>query len=381
MRTVFLRKDRPLFLASSLFHVEDLLTYPWGNVYYKKQSRRLCFRKNDNRAGNCVSGKLMAWQELYGHDAIAEKFRRASARSRLSGSFLFIGPAGIGKRSFAYALAKSLLCRSNGPDVLDACGSCPSCQMFPGHPDFYYVCKPEEKSFIPLELLIGSKDHRGKEGLCFEISRTPYMGGRKIAVIDDADFLNPEGANAMLKTLEEPPPDSLLILIGTSASKQLPTIRSRCQIVRFAPLSKKHLGRILYESEEVESLEQGLRLAGRSEGNLVSAREMNDESLEAFRETLFQALNPRRPKSFELASQIVEFVESLGKDTQAKRKRLKIVFGMVLQHDRGLLAKTTLDDAPMYDALMRRIDATLEALEQIDRNITPPLIVENWMSR
>jgi len=62
------------------------------------------------------------------------------------------------------------------------------------------------------------------------------MGGRKVAIIDDADHLNEEGANCLLKTLEEPPPCSVLILIGTSADKQLPTIRSRCQTIRFSPL-------------------------------------------------------------------------------------------------------------------------------------------------
>ena len=65
------------------------------------------------------------------------------------------------------------------------------------------------------------------EGLCHDIALRPFMGGYKVALIDDADYLNAEGANCLLKTLEEPPPRSVLILIGTSPAKQLPTIRSR----------------------------------------------------------------------------------------------------------------------------------------------------------
>ena len=72
-----------------------------------------------------------------------------------------------------------------------------------------------------------------REGLCHDISLKPYSGRRKVAVIDDADYLNQEGANALLKTLEEPPPKSLLILIGTSEQRQLPTIRSRCRRLRW----------------------------------------------------------------------------------------------------------------------------------------------------
>ncbi len=68
-----------------------------------------------------------------------------------------------------------------------------------------------------------------REGLCHDIALKPFMGGRKVAIIDDADDLNEEGANCLLKTLEEPPPHSVLILIGTSAERQLPTIRSRAR--------------------------------------------------------------------------------------------------------------------------------------------------------
>lgn len=250
--------------------------------------------------------------------------------------------------------------------------------MFPGHPDFFTVGKPEENSFIPLELLIGSKDHRGKEGLCYEISRTPFRGGRKIAVIDDADFLNAEGANSLLKTLEEPPSDSLLILIGTSAGKQLPTIRSRCQLIRFSPLSGKNLARILYENEEVESLEAGMKIAVHAEGNCTTARELMDDSLESFRAALQHDLSRRTHAGTALAAKIVEFVEAVGKETRLRRNRLRIVFSMVLQHDRTALEKLKSEEFEAVKFYVRRIDKTLDALAQIDRNITATLIVEDW---
>src|SRR6476660_3204784 len=189
---------------------------------------------------------------LRGHDAIFDRFRRMIRAGRLASTFLFVGPPGIGKKSFALQLAQGLLCERRPEEKLDPCGECASCaQVLAGtHPDVILVAKPADKNFIPLELLIGDKEHRMRQGLCYDISLKPFSGRRRIAVIDDADFLNQEGANALLKTLEEPPPKSLLILIGTSEQRQLPTIRSRCQVVRFSPLAESDIADLLLSTGE-----------------------------------------------------------------------------------------------------------------------------------
>ena len=160
----------------------------------------------------------MSWHGVLGHDAIVEEFRRAIGRGRLASSFLFAGPGGIGKRTFALKLAQALLCQTRPEAALDPCGACASClQAAAGtHPDVLMVSKPEGKSEIPVQLFIGPKEHRRQEGLLHEIYLKPRMGGRRIAVIDDADYLNEEGANALLKTIEEPPPRSLLSLAARS---------------------------------------------------------------------------------------------------------------------------------------------------------------------
>ena len=149
---------------------------------------------------------------ILGHDSVLDRFRRSIRAGRLASTFLFVGPPGIGKKLFALQLAQGLLCERRPEEALDPCGECPSCaQVLAGtHPDVVVVKKPTDKNFIPLELLIGDKEHRMREGLCHDISLKPYSGRRKVAVIDDADYLNQEGANALLKTLEEPPPKSLL---------------------------------------------------------------------------------------------------------------------------------------------------------------------------
>ena len=130
----------------------------------------------------------MTWQGIRGHDELVQRFRIAAERGRLAGTFLFVGPAGIGKRSFALQLAQALLCETIPEQELAACGKCASCvQVAAGtHPDIELVSRPADKAFIPLELLLGDDEHRLRAGLCYNLSAKPFGGRRKIAIIDDA---------------------------------------------------------------------------------------------------------------------------------------------------------------------------------------------------
>ncbi len=150
----------------------------------------------------------MTWQGIEGHDEVAEKLRRAVGQS--PGEQLpLLWPGRCGKtRAFALRFAQALLCQARPAADLDPCNTCPSCSMALGgtHPDIEVVAKPEEKALLPVELFLCDREHRGREGLCHWIGLKPFMGGRRIAIIDDADFFNEAGANCLLKTLEEPPP-------------------------------------------------------------------------------------------------------------------------------------------------------------------------------
>ena len=123
---------------------------------------------------------LMPWN-IIGHDRQIERFRLAAQNRRLASTFLFVGPVGIGKRTFAQQLAAALLCQNTTTAALDPCGSCASClQVAAGsHPDLHLVAKPPDKSMLPLELLIGDREHRMKAGLCYQMSLKPRAGKRK----------------------------------------------------------------------------------------------------------------------------------------------------------------------------------------------------------
>jgi DNA polymerase III subunit delta' len=341
----------------------------------------------------------MAWQGVEGHDAVVERFRQALCRDRLASTFLFVGPAGVGKRLFAEKLAQSLLCSEVPADRLAPCGTCDACVqvMAHTHPDLYIVEKPADKSSIPVSMFIGDDAHRMREGLCHDIALKPFMGGRKVAIIDDADRLNEEGANCLLKTLEEPPPRSVLILIGSSADAQLPTIRSRAQIIRFTPLDNSVVARLLVERGVVEDAASAERLAAMSEGSLERAAQLADDDLWEFRKQLLARLSEPQLPSVQLAHDLSAFIDAAGKEASARRLRANQVIGFALDFFRQLLrahsGSEALGDRELIGAANRArvaavrdaetaiacIDRTVEALVQIDRNAHLPTLVECWL--
>ena len=174
----------------------------------------------------------MVWQNIRGHDRIVEKFRRAIGKGRLASTFLFVGPAGIGKRTFALALAKALLCERAPEQRLGPCGQCPSCLQVASlnHPDVELIAKPADKAFIPLELLIGDTEHRMRAGLCYNIVAQALLrppqnrhSRRRRLSQQGRRQLPPENPRRAARQVDS---DSA---IGTSEQRQLPTIRSRAR--------------------------------------------------------------------------------------------------------------------------------------------------------
>ena len=199
------------------------------------------------------------------------------------------------------------------------------------------VCKPADRTWIPLELFIGEREKRMREGLCHNLSLKPFRGGRKIAIIDDADYLNPEGANCLLKTLEEPPPRSVLILIGTSPQRQLPTIRSRCQIIRFRPLEETVLADLIQSQGLSSDRDAALELARWADGSLQRAIEYSHPAVREFRLRLLAQLAKGDFWSPEFLKELDAFVESAGKEAPPRRNHLRLAIGFSLQFYRELL--------------------------------------------
>lgn len=315
------------------------------------------------------------WRDILGHDEVVEQFRRTLSAGRLATTYLFLGPPGIGKRRFALELAHALLCTENPESNLEPCGNCDSCRMFAArnHPDLELISLPPDKATLPIEFFIGDHDHRNQEGLCHRIALCPFFGRRKVAIIDDADHFGIPSANCLLKTLEEPPPSALLILIGTSPSRQLPTIRSRSQIVRFRPLDSKTVASILVDTGAVADHQLALRAAELSEGSVERARQLAEPELWGFRDQLLADLKKPRAETVRLARAIQSFVDEAGKVAAQRRERLRTVIGFAVEFYRSKLRSVE-----SRESNVRSLDACLMALEHIDRNANLGLVIHRW---
>lgn len=340
------------------------------------------------------------WDSVRGHSTQVERFRRAIGRNRLGGAFLFTGPKGIGKRLFAHRFAQSLLCEQFEDTEFRFCGQCPSCLQVAAetHLDVLEVRKPEDKAFIPIELLIGERERRMQEGLCHFVSMRPASGRRKVAIIDDADDLNEEGANALLKTLEEPPPKSVLILIGTSPQKQLPTIRSRCQIIRFRPLSHSDLEQILKEQGLATGdaiTQDAIRFA---EGSVHAAQFWLDENNARFRKDWRTCLASNKGLGEKASERVSELIAEAGKDTWQKRAKLRLAVHVSMEYFRSTLRHELDSNSNLEnennamansnqslprvsrEAMLGCLERCELALQEIGSNANVNLFLDSWIS-
>jgi DNA polymerase-3 subunit delta' len=317
------------------------------------------------------------WQGIIGHDDVVDRFRRSIQAGRLASTYLFTGSPGIGKKRFALELAHTLLCANEVDADLQPCGRCESCRMFVAgnHPDLEVVGLPPDKTTLPIELFIGDREHRNQEGLCHRLGLRPFFGRRKVAIVDDADHFGIASANCLLKTLEEPPPSAMLILIGTSPSRQLPTIRSRSQIVRFRTLPMEDVATILIGTGATSDRDFAVQIAQLSDGSIERAMQLTDTTLWEFRDRLYAALQIARLDSVRLTRLVQPFVDEAGKETSQRRERLRIVIGFVIERHQQLLRSSAASEACRAT---QALDACLSALEQIDRNANLGLVIQNW---
>jgi DNA polymerase-3 subunit delta' len=255
------------------------------------------------------------------------QFRRALQRARLAHAFLLAGPPGVGKRTFARNLAQSLLCKGIPDKEFDACQTCANCKRFTAgtHPDFYEIACPEGKKSIPIELFVGDEDHRGRAGLCYELSLKPMSSDWKIAIIDDAHLTQHEAANSLLKTLEEPPESSLIIMITDREEAILPTIRSRVQTVRFSPLSDRDLDELVHQLGLTGTAHESERLVALADGSLSIAQQMTEEGTVALAAIVRGSYPQLHRNSLKMRSELYDWIESAGDSSQQRNAATKLL--------------------------------------------------------
>lgn len=341
------------------------------------------------------------WENWLGDEAVVERFRRSISRNRMSHAYLFHGPKGVGKKTFAVRLAQCLFCERIEDAELQACGECPSCKRIEAktHPDFLHVECPKGKRILPVELFIGSKERRGREGMCHEIALKPMSGNRKIAIVDDTESMNPESANALLKTLEEPPEYATLILIASNADSLLPTIRSRCQQVRFSPLNEESLTKLLQQLELTETQEQASEVAMISEGSLETARKLLSPELRGIKHELDEQLGQKVLPVVDLSKRILKQLDEISNDATSLRQNASWTIRFCRNYYASILRslgrRSAGENLPFetpgflqhidektsqYETVLELLDRCIAMESQLSWNISVPLSLESFFS-
>lgn len=264
---------------------------------------------------------------LAGNEDIKEILQRLVTKDRLSATLIFAGPDGIGKRQFALTLAKAVNCQQRRKGVIDSCDQCPACYRIDhqSHPDVRTLVPEGAANFIKVD---------AAREIVEEVRYRPFEGRRRFFLIDDAHRMQEPAANAMLKTLEEPPQTSTIILITARPDALLPTIRSRAQLLRFAPLSIAEVRKFLETNHPRPQADLDL-LARISEGRIGYARSIDLSEYRRERRELLEVLDLLAGGG--KRHRLVKAAEYLGKQEREVFEK-KVDFLLRLLRDMLLLA-------------------------------------------
>ena len=236
------------------------------------------------------------FDHLAGNQRVKDTLRRMLEAKRVPGALLFVGEDGIGKKLFALELAKALNCLK--PVGVEACDHCSSCirisqSKFPDYTDTEDNKKRLIRSDHPDVALARPYNRILRIGPMREIEQEanyrPFEGKARIFIIEDAVRLNESSSNALLKTLEEPPRTSHLILLASRPASLLPTIRSRCQMIRFAPLAPAEIEAYLLKGKQA-SVKDARLLSRLARGSIGRALSTDLETYRQQREAMLDVL-------------------------------------------------------------------------------------------
>jgi DNA polymerase-3 subunit delta' len=268
----------------------------------------------------------MSFKSVLGQSQPKKILTNALQNSSVAHAYLFYGQEGVGKKKLAIALAKALNCTNTDSDgACDECGSCLKIERRT-HPDFFYL-EPVKNSPTSREAVIKIEEIRELQK---KLGYLPYEGKTKVVVIDSAELMNLQAANSFLKTLEEPPSATVLILVSSNPQRLLPTLLSRCQRIQFHRLSLSDtrtiiqsnllaLGETMTESE-LEFHTQ------RSQGSVNQARAENFSEMEGIREQLLEVLEK---VSFDRMDIVFGFAKAWAKQTDLLQSVLNELLGLI----------------------------------------------------
>jgi DNA polymerase-3 subunit delta' len=342
-----------------------------------------------------VTPPASPWRRTLGQERPRELFLSTLERGRLAHAYLLTGPDGVGKTLFAFELAALLLCRDK---ARPGCGECPDCRMAAGdrHPDLTLIETVEDKQDISIKQV--------RENVIPFLTLMPVQAQRRIVIIREAEHLNDESGNALLKTLEEPAAFGLLLLTCARPHLLLSTIRSRCQEVRFDRLTPDQVRSVLAGHPDIDAAvaDQAARFSGGSAGRALEMIE--NGGLKKYGETIAAVTALPATDPFDLADAIADWARVKGKESEfgkaevgrdalrdylrllslAYRDLLLLRLGappetLSQQDTRGAWAALAANTS--VDRLLRIEEALWDARRRVDANAAGPFVMQELFDR
>lgn len=327
----------------------------------------------------------MSFRDVPGQERTIAFFRRALETGHLAHAYILVGSEGVGKRALARALAQYVFCADRNDD---SCGICRACRLIEADrfADVHWYRREEGRQQLRVEVI---------KQFLREVHLKPLESDHKVFVVEDADKLNPSSANRLLKILEEPPPESLLLLLALDVRDFLPTILSRCHVIRVRPLESDDLaarlraehGCTAHQAQYLSHFTMGspglaVRLAG---GNFFEERDALIDMVVSLREG----------EHFAAAEQLFSLAGGADDAAQERRETLLRFFDVMALFYRDVLAASldggasapvNADRAADVARLAGRLglEGTRRILESIERarravvfNANQKLLLEN----
>ncbi len=322
---------------------------------------------------------LPATELISGQTKAKTLLARSLSNEKIAHAYFFRGPDGVGKRDAATVFAAQLNCTQ--PINGSACRTCPSCRKFfsGNHPDLIHI----EADGAAIKI---SQIRELKKTLTFP----PFEARYRVALLADVHTMRREAANSILKTLEEPPADTIIILTGEEAGGILPTILSRCQVIPFYALPYQQVAAALLLDEEETSPEEASSLAAAAEGSIGRARRLRKIGLLSLRREIVETLLKYQAD----APEGVEPILDLAEQGAALKENLPELFDLLRLWLRDLIVAkvggrssliTSQDLQPLLAAactrwslsdLCQRFDLLVQAEKQLSRNCNRALVCE-----
>lgn len=321
---------------------------------------------------------MKAFEKIIGNEDAKNYFKKAVEEKQLSHSYIFEGAYGVGKNTFALELAKFILCEEKEGDK--PCNECKSCSMINAstHPDVIQIEK--DTKITKVETI--------RENIVREMDIKPYQSDYKIIIVKAADSMSIQGQNAMLKTIEEPPSYGIIILVCENLASLLPTIKSRCIVVRFNPIDKEQMRRYL-QSKGINGIQQEV-FEQISNGSIGVINDILQD--ETYLEIRKQSINYLSRLEKAQIMEIYEIVKEITDDKENIERLLE--FWLLWYRDIAVVKATNssnlyykdyqqqlldMSSKLTYNKVSQNIEFIKKAILDIRQNIYSTFVIENLL--